>query len=61
MQAEERKRIAREVRDSTSQQLVVLQLQLSTLKRFKHPGAEALIEECERAIDELQQRIRSID
>jgi signal transduction histidine kinase len=54
-------RIARELHDSTSQDLVVLQLELGRLKRVGTPRARPLIAECEAAISELRQAIRDLD
>jgi len=58
---DERRRIARELHDSTSQDLVVLQLDLGRLKRLSSPSALPLIRECEAAISELRQAIRDLD
>lgn len=57
----ERQRIARELHDSTSQLLVVLQLQLSQLKDIAQPEAAPLIADCKRTIDEIHQEIRALD
>jgi signal transduction histidine kinase len=59
--SDERQRIARELHDSTSQLLVVLQLQLSQLNRLAAPGAESLIEECRQIIEELHEQIRAMN
>ena len=57
----ERRRIARELHDSTSQLLVLAQLQLGQLRRAGRPAAHAILEECQRTIDEIRAEIRSID
>lgn len=57
----ERQRIARELHDSTSQLLVVLQLQLSQLNEVAHPQAGPLIEECRATIQEIHEQIRALD
>ena len=59
--ADERRRIARELHDSTSQLLVVLQLQLHQLGNLSRPEAEPLIHECQETIKEIRQQIRSLD
>ena len=61
MRSDERRRIARELHDSTSQTLVVLQLELAQLKRLKLPGAPAIIADCERVIDDIRGQIRTLD
>jgi two-component system, NarL family, sensor kinase len=61
IRSDERHRIAREVHDSTSQLLVVVQLQLGHLKRLKRPDAASIIAECERTIDEIREHIRALD
>lgn len=57
---DERQRIARELHDSTSQLLVVLQLQLSQLNQVANPGAAPLIEDCRRTIGEIHEQIRAL-
>ena len=59
--SDERRIIARELHDSTSQTLVVLQLELAQLKRLKVLGAPAIIADCERVIDEIRGQIRALD
>jgi signal transduction histidine kinase len=61
VRADERRRIARELHDSTSQTLVVLQLQLGRLRRMNRPGAEPIIENCEEAIDSIREQLRALD
>lgn len=58
--AEERRRISRELHDSTSQLLVVLQLQLRRLNELNHPGAEPLVRECLETIQEIRRQIREL-
>ena len=58
---DERRRIARELHDSTSQLLVVLQLKLHQLSLIDHPGAEPLIEECQETIREIREQIRALN
>lgn len=58
---DERRRIARDLHDSTSQLLVALQLQLARLKRQDLADVGPLIMECERTIREIQRQIRSLD
>lgn len=61
VRAVERHRIARDLHDSTSQLLAVMQLQLGRLKRESVPEARALIDECERTIREIHEQIRALD
>ena len=60
-QERERRRMARELHDSTAQSLVALQLDLINLG---HAGAgaeaDALIADCKKAVEEVQQQIRSL-
>ena len=60
VRADERQRIAREIHDSTSQALVVLQLQLGRLRRMNRPDAEHIIEECEQAIVAIRDQLRTL-
>ena len=57
----ERQSIARDLHDSTSQTLVVLQLQLGQLKRLRLPGASGIIADCDRVIGEIRGQIRALD
>jgi signal transduction histidine kinase len=59
--ADERRRIGRELHDSTSQLLVVLQLQLHRLKEIDDPKAQSLIAEFEATIGEIRRQIRSLN
>lgn len=56
--SEERRRIARDLHDGTSQLLTVMQLTLGRLKRSTGDEAAALIDECERAVREIRDQIR---
>ena len=56
--SEERRRIARDLHDGTSQLLTVMQLSLGRLKHSTGDEAAALIEECESAIHEIRKQIR---
>jgi len=56
----ERRRMARELHDSTSQSLVALQLNLSHLSRSECDLATAsIITECRQAVQEMQREIRA--
>ena len=57
---DERKRIARELHDGTSQLLTLMQLTLGRLKRGGSGEAALVVEECEKAIQEIREHIRSI-
>lgn len=59
--SDERQRVARELHDSTSQLLVVLQLQLSQLDQLARPEAAPLIEECRQTIQAIHTQIRALD
>lgn len=61
IRADERQRIARDVHDSTSQLLVVLQLQLGRFKRCAPEGAGSMVREIESTICDLRSRIRSLE
>jgi nitrate/nitrite-specific signal transduction histidine kinase len=52
---------ARNFRDSTSQLLAVLQLQLHQLSPIDHPDAESLIDECQQAIREIREQICALN
>jgi signal transduction histidine kinase len=57
----ERRRIARELHDSTSQLLVALQLNLASLKRAKDRStSEALIADCNKVLQEVHREIRGL-
>ena len=57
---DERKRIARELHDGTSQLLTLMQLTLGRLKRDAGDEATLLVEECEKAIKDIREHIRDI-
>lgn len=60
-QGAERRRVARELHDSTQQTLVSISLAVGRLKRAnKDKGAESIIAELEQSLDDVQQEIRSI-
>jgi signal transduction histidine kinase len=61
IRADERQRIARDVHDSTSQLLVVLQLQLGRLKRSAPECAGSMVREIEATIQDIRGRIRSLE
>ena len=57
----ERRRIARELHDSTAQLLVVLQLNLTSLGRvIDQHTSQALIDECKNVLDEVHREIRNL-
>ena len=57
----ERRRIARELHDSTSQMLVALQLNLINLERSRpQPESDALIADCKKTVADMQREIRSL-
>ena len=58
---DERHRLAREMHDTTSQTLVVLQLQLGRLRRCDVRHAEPLIQELEETIRQIRDSIRGLD
>lgn len=58
-QEDERRRMARELHDSTSQTLVALQLGLMNLSQRAGTGAKELISECRKAVGDIQREIRS--
>jgi two-component system NarL family sensor kinase len=59
-QEDERRRMARELHDSTSQMLVALRLDLSRLGRGNlTPEAIAIIDECKKTLHEVQREIRT--
>ena len=60
-QEAERRRMARDLHDSTAQSLVALQLNLGRLSRqYVGPDAEAVVAECREAIQEVHREIRAL-
>lgn len=59
--ADERRRIGREIHDSTSQLLVVLQLQLHRLNEIDDPDVQSLIVEFSETIGEIRTQIRALN
>ena len=60
-QEDERRRMARDLHDSTSQALVALQLSLHKLsKDYTSAGGESLVAECQEAIQEVHREIRAL-
>ena len=60
-QAEERRRMAREVHDSTMQLLAAMGLSLGQLKRGRHSKASGeIVGEMEQMLDEAQRELRAI-
>ena len=59
-QESERRRMARELHDSTSQLLVVLQLNLMNLDRQASAEAEAIVSDCKNVVQAIHREIRSI-
>ncbi|MGE5064409.1 MAG: sensor histidine kinase [Myxococcales bacterium] len=59
-QESERRRIARELHDSTSQQLVLLQLHLMNLGEIPGASTNDLVSECKKVVKEIQSEIRSL-
>ena len=57
---DERRKIARELHDSTSQLLVVLQLELHRLQESNLPRAQPIIKELRRTIGEIREQIREL-
>ena len=57
---DERRHLARELHDGTSQALVALQLHLGRLRALGVPEAEPLISECEQVIAEVRAHIRDL-
>jgi len=59
-QEDERRRMARELHDSTSQMLVSLRFDLSRLARGNvAPEVVAIVDECKKSLEEIQQEIRT--
>lgn len=62
LRRDERRLIARELHDSTSQSLVILQLELGQLRRLEHPaGMNPIIDEFEIAIRQIRAEIRALN
>ena len=59
-QEAERRRIARELHDSTLQTLVALQLDLTRLSQNAGPGVETIISTCSAAVQEVQRELRTL-
>ena len=60
-QEAERRRMARDLHDSTAQALVALQMNLQRLSReYEGPAAEAVVAECREAIQEVHREIRAL-
>jgi signal transduction histidine kinase len=60
LRANERRRIARELHDSTSQLLVDLERDLKWLEEVSGPHVQALVEECWHSINEIGDHIRAL-
>ena len=60
LRSDERARIGRDLHDSTSQLLVLMQLKLGELRRSGSPDARAIVEECEQVIRDLREQIRRL-
>jgi len=58
---DERRRIARDLHDGTSQLLTLMQLTLARLKEAAGDDAGPLVEECQSAIQEIRDQIRGFD
>jgi two-component system NarL family sensor kinase len=59
-QEDERRRMARELHDSTSQMLIALRFDLSRLARGNvGPESVTIVDECEKALQEIQREIRT--
>ena len=58
--ADERRRVARDLHDSTAQDLVALQLSLANLKRGRRLPFREKLADADEALDRLQREIRSI-
>ena len=60
IRSDERTRIARELHDSVSQLLAVLQLNLGRMKRQDDEDRNANVLECETIVTEIAERIRNL-
>ena len=60
VRADERRRVARELHDSTSQLLVVIHLHLARLRRNGSPELDAAVTECDQTIADIREQIRSL-
>lgn len=58
---DERRRIARQLNDSTTKLLARLNEQLESLRKSVPPQTELLVEECQLTIDEIRREIRTLD
>jgi signal transduction histidine kinase len=58
---DERRRIARELHETSSQLLGALQLKLSQLEHLNHPEAPFIIGECKRALEQIRVQMRALD
>ena len=58
---DERRRIARELHDTTSQLVVALQLQLGQLRRTGVSNEGALFDEIEQVLRDIHESIRHVD
>ena len=61
IRSDERQRFARELHDTTSQTLVVLQLQLGRVRRCEVGNTEPLIQEAEETIRLIRENIHGLD
>lgn len=59
-EAEERRRVARDLHDTTAQDLVALQLTLANLKRGRGPAFREKLIDADEALGRLQREIRSL-
>lgn len=59
--SDERRRIARDLHDSSSQLLIVLQSKLDQLKHLDHPEAPPIVDECERVLEEIRVQIKALE
>jgi two-component system NarL family sensor kinase len=59
-QEDERRRLAREIHDSTSQLLVVLQFNLMNLRRVDGHKSNALVADCMNVLEDVHSQIRNL-